>query len=428
LPDPSITIVPGSDPSITIVPIPDSPVSLAPVSDDSITLVRGSRDSDPSITLVRGSRDSDPSITLVRGSDPSATMGLSPAAAPEAEEKDHGVLVTDVSAEATQDPSSATLRWVGPGGPNSFYLRSTSSPKAAGPEEIDHAFFARAAEATAQLQAEAPEVWVERDPRPAPSPEVLARRGRLRGLVGMVVGVFALMAGPIAGQALGFSHPHDWSGLPAVSVHAASRPATMALAAEEEDESPAPEGARGAQAAAVAPSGSASSVPEPPAARAAAPDPARARELSTRALGRLEAGKYREAIELATEAIEADPTDADPYLYKATALLETGKHAEARAVFARCVEQATRGQKQECRHFQSRLRPREPASGQGHWRKTSWTQPQVPPVLQGVQLSGLSEVHEEGAPAPSLGGVSVGAPLLVTSMKSQSTFWASRVW
>jgi colicin import membrane protein len=49
--------------------------------------------------------------------------------------------------------------------------------------------------------------------------------------------------------------------------------------------------------------------------------------------------------------VEADPTDANAYLYWGTALMELGKHKEAKGVFARCVETATRGPRHECRAF-----------------------------------------------------------------------------
>lgn len=80
-------------------------------------------------------------------------------------------------------------------------------------------------------------------------------------------------------------------------------------------------------------------------------DPKRARELSVKAQRLLEGAKYAAAIEAARESIEADPTDALPYLCWGTALLNTGKSAEAKEVFDRCTKQATRGQVRECRLF-----------------------------------------------------------------------------
>jgi tetratricopeptide (TPR) repeat protein len=80
-------------------------------------------------------------------------------------------------------------------------------------------------------------------------------------------------------------------------------------------------------------------------------DPARSKELRTKALQLLERGKYKESIVLAEQAVDADPTDAYPYLYWGTALMETGKRAEAKAVFTRCLETAKKGPINECRQF-----------------------------------------------------------------------------
>jgi predicted negative regulator of RcsB-dependent stress response len=62
----------------------------------------------------------------------------------------------------------------------------------------------------------------------------------------------------------------------------------------------------------------------------------------------LERGKRDEAIELATRSIEADPTDALPYLIKGSAFLEKGDMKSARAVFDACVTQAKKGAAYEC--------------------------------------------------------------------------------
>jgi hypothetical protein len=96
--------------------------------------------------------------------------------------------------------------------------------------------------------------------------------------------------------------------------------------------------------AASAPPAAASSAP-------AEPNPKRARELGLKAQRLLEANKFEGTIEAARESIEADPTDALPYLCWGTALLNTGKAAEAKEVFERCAKHATRGQVRECRLF-----------------------------------------------------------------------------
>ena len=80
-------------------------------------------------------------------------------------------------------------------------------------------------------------------------------------------------------------------------------------------------------------------------------DPARSKALSQQALRALEGGKYAACIELAQQAVAADPADANNYLYWGTALMSLGKRAEAKEAFSACVDKATRGPKHECRQF-----------------------------------------------------------------------------
>ena len=80
-------------------------------------------------------------------------------------------------------------------------------------------------------------------------------------------------------------------------------------------------------------------------------DPAKAKQLARQALGQLEAGNFKGAIEKAELAIEADPTDANAYMYLGTALMEQGKRKESKEVFAKCAETATKGPKAECLRF-----------------------------------------------------------------------------
>jgi DNA-binding response OmpR family regulator len=100
----------------------------------------------------------------------------------------------------------------------------------------------------------------------------------------------------------------------------------------------------------LAPVASASAAPAS-SAPASALSPAQIKELVGKALRSLEMGKYADSIAFAQQAIEGDPTDANPYLYWGTALMSTGKTKEAKEVFSRCVEMATRGPKHECRQF-----------------------------------------------------------------------------
>ncbi len=99
-----------------------------------------------------------------------------------------------------------------------------------------------------------------------------------------------------------------------------------------------------------------------PAASSAAPvasavDPAAAKELTKKALGLLERGKYADAIEASKLAVQADPLDANPYLYWGTALMSMGKRPESVEVFTRCVEHAKKGPVHECRPFAPKAKP-----------------------------------------------------------------------
>jgi hypothetical protein len=216
-----------------------------------------------------------------------------------------------------------------------------------------------------------------------PPPHVIARRTKLRklvsGLLGMAsvlalaVGVKAISGRNLGGMALGAMSQPGQNDLPLPSHGAQpeqpARPVEAAQAARpappvQETARPA-EAAPAEQAAAAPPpapdqpTGAATEATQdaPPAAApvaepAAAPaDPAQAKALARKSLALLERGNNKGAIEAATAAVEADPTDADPYLYWGTALMELGKRADAKQVFGRCVDQATRGRKAECRQF-----------------------------------------------------------------------------
>ncbi|HEU4408659.1 MAG TPA: response regulator [Polyangiaceae bacterium] len=140
--------------------------------------------------------------------------------------------------------------------------------------------------------------------------------------------------------------PADRAAAPAAS---AAAPAASAAAPAAPAATPAEPGAPRVEPS--APGAARVEPPAPGAPGAAAPDPKRARELGLKAQRLLEGGKYADAIEAARVAIEADPSDALPYLCWGTALLNMGRAAEAKEVFDRCTRQATRGQVRECRLF-----------------------------------------------------------------------------
>ena len=194
---------------------------------------------------------------------------------------------------------------------------------------------------------------------PPPAPELVARRRVLRRAVSAVVGVaavFAMIAGVSVTQAR--AGKKDARALvlvetrPAAPVLAAAPPARavvapVAVAAEAVAPVVAP--------VAVADEAVTPVVVEPAVVPEAvgekAVDPAAAKALSRECLGLLERGAFAKAIAKAEASIDADPSDASPYLYWGTALMETGKRAEAKQIFATCVAKATRGPKHECAQF-----------------------------------------------------------------------------
>jgi TolA-binding protein len=164
----------------------------------------------------------------------------------------------------------------------------------------------------------------------------------------LAVGVKSLTARPVPPEAFTSAAAQQLSLI--AEAQAASRPVLQQAATEPPAQLPpaptaAAEPARTAELVPATPS------PEPTAAAEPRPDPAQARELTRQALSLLERGNYRGAIEKATASVDADPTDANAYLYWGTALMELGKHKDAKAIFARCAESATRGPKHECRQF-----------------------------------------------------------------------------
>ncbi len=172
----------------------------------------------------------------------------------------------------------------------------------------------------------------------APSPAQLARQARMRRIVGGFVGAVAItMLGLVAARPLiaGSSSKHVASG----PTGYAADVLLAAPAPKPEPAAPAkPEPAKAEPAA------------EPVGAEPAKPEPASepAAALTQKSVRALERGKRDEAIELATRSIEADPSDALPYLIKGSGFLEKGDMKSARAVFDACVTHAKRGAAYEC--------------------------------------------------------------------------------
>jgi hypothetical protein len=80
-----------------------------------------------------------------------------------------------------------------------------------------------------------------------------------------------------------------------------------------------------------------------------AASPAEGLALKKEALTLLNRGKRKEAIEKAKEAIAADGTDAETYLYLGSALQDSGKWKEGIEAYCECVRNATKGPVNECR-------------------------------------------------------------------------------
>jgi DNA-binding response OmpR family regulator len=80
-------------------------------------------------------------------------------------------------------------------------------------------------------------------------------------------------------------------------------------------------------------------------------DPVKAKELRDKALVLLERGKYPDAIATAKDAVAAEPTHANGYLYWGTALLSQGNRVEAKVIFTECVAKAKTGPVHECRQW-----------------------------------------------------------------------------
>lgn len=183
----------------------------------------------------------------------------------------------------------------------------------------------------------------------APSPAQLARQARMRRIVGGIVGAVAItMLGLVAARPLiaGSSSKHAASGPSGYAADVVlAAPVTKPEPAKLEPAKPEP----AKPEPAAEPSKTEPSA-EPTKAEPAKPEPSAEppAELTQRSVRALERGKRDEAIELASRSIEADPSDALPYLIKGSAFLEKGDMKSARAVFDACVTHAKRGAAYEC--------------------------------------------------------------------------------
>lgn len=68
----------------------------------------------------------------------------------------------------------------------------------------------------------------------------------------------------------------------------------------------------------------------------------------------LAAGHTREGVAAARIAVEANPSDAEPYILLAAGLQDLGNWPEAHAVFTACEQKTQRGPNASCRYFAGR--------------------------------------------------------------------------
>ncbi len=224
-------------------------------------------------------------------------------------------------------------------------------------DALDEAFFQQAdameEEARAQMESFPPvaeDLSAQAKVQP-PSPAVLARRSKFRKLVAAVVAAGALFVVGGIGKSL--------VSRSAVAAEPAAQ--TAAVAAEEPVAEPAAAPIAQPVAAPIA-QPVAARVAEPITAAepvaAATPEPVAAEpkaELETQenpraqALKLLNRGKLKEAIPMASAAIQQEPDHALGYLYLGAALQDSGKHRDAVAAYSDCVRNAKKGPVWECR-------------------------------------------------------------------------------
>jgi tetratricopeptide (TPR) repeat protein len=193
------------------------------------------------------------------------------------------------------------------------------------------------------------------------SPTTIARRARLRRLVAGVVAFAGVITIAVVGKqvaapkrivpptAFAVEARHDTPPAPTAEEAKPVEPAKTTVAVA--DKAPAPEPNKADE-------------PKPDEAKKDEPKPDEAKKddaktlsaadvaaLKKETLSLLNRGKNKDAIAKAQEAIAADPTDADLYLYLGSALQDTGKWKEGIEAFSECVRNAKKGPVHDCRQF-----------------------------------------------------------------------------
>jgi len=162
------------------------------------------------------------------------------------------------------------------------------------------------------------------------TPELLARRARLRRVV------LGTLSASVALLMVGLLLRHGANKAESALL-ASSRPPTATRSALLSREAPAP---------AVS-----TSPPVPSSSPAHNDDP---RELTRAARALLAAGQTREGVAAARVAVDANPSDAEPYILLATGLQDLGNWPEAHTVFMACEQKTERGPNASCRYFAGR--------------------------------------------------------------------------
>ena len=183
------------------------------------------------------------------------------------------------------------------------------------------------------------------------TPELAARRARMRRIVAGIVAVAGLV-GVLGAVRVARKHagPAD-----AGSSILAAQPAVASV--EVVAELPSPPPAPPAMADPVEPA--AEPTPEPlavpvEAKRDAAAFTPSVRETKKQARLAIAEGRYDEAIALGRAVVNLDPTDAAGYLLLGGALQEAGQWDRAARAFSRCATRAKRGAVEECRALAER--------------------------------------------------------------------------
>lgn len=188
------------------------------------------------------------------------------------------------------------------------------------------------------------------------SPKAMARRNRMRRVVAGVVAFAGAISLAIVGKTLAAAKPASQAA-PMALVTKAAPPQAVEKPVEATKPEPKVEEVKADPKAEARPEEKpAEAKPEEKPAEPIKEDvkeeakPAGdAAALKKETLALLNRGKLKDAIPVARRAIEADPTDALPYLYLGSALQETGKWKDGIAAYSECVRHATKGPVNECR-------------------------------------------------------------------------------